>query len=169
MAAVPFRNDGTFLEYFEQFQELSKATSAAAQPNQAAKTEDPPSSSSRNDIPATSSGQQPARYDSDSTDFLPATSFTGAKQGYMFTAGDKGLGYYKDNPLHLKHKAQSKAKPVALRTNNSIVKGLRRRGAAPPESKKRKTESESSYLKEMERYRSMACSADTKHDRPLVK
>jgi hypothetical protein len=29
--------------------------------------------------------------------------------------------------------------------------------------------SKPSYLKEMERYKSMACSADTKHDRPLVK
>jgi len=33
----------------------------------------------------------------DSNDFIPSKTFTTAKPGYVFTVGDKGQGYYKDN------------------------------------------------------------------------
>ena len=30
--------------------------------------------------------------------FVPAATFAGAQQGYYFSMGSKGLGYYKDEP-----------------------------------------------------------------------
>ena len=29
-------------------------------------------------------------------DFIPSSKFTGSKKGYIFTMGEKGLGYYID-------------------------------------------------------------------------
>jgi hypothetical protein len=29
-------------------------------------------------------------------DYIPSNSFTGRKPGYVFTRGEQGLGYYKD-------------------------------------------------------------------------
>ena len=34
--------------------------------------------------------------------FIPAQSFGGAKYGYFFGLGDKGLGYYQEDPLNSK-------------------------------------------------------------------
>lgn len=31
------------------------------------------------------------------TDFMPATRFSGSKPGYVFKTGESGLGYYVDN------------------------------------------------------------------------
>lgn len=58
----------------------------------------------------------------------------------------------------------AKAALCVLQTTNRPL-ALPCRTAAAPED----DSSKPSYLKEMDRYRSMACSADTKHDRPLVK
>lgn len=104
-------------------------------------------------------------------EFIASTSFTGAREDYIFTKGDQGLGFYKDNPLHLR-KAAAKAKPMLLKSS-TLVKGLQRKPAALPDAKKRKTDSASvskpAYLKEMDKYNAMNCSSNTQHDRPLVK
>uniref|UniRef100_A0A383VE08 Uncharacterized protein n=1 Tax=Tetradesmus obliquus TaxID=3088 RepID=A0A383VE08_TETOB len=150
----PFANDGSFLEKFKKMQKAEQPSAASTDASEAAADVPPP--------PATSK-------QADDPDFQPSTSFSGAREGFVFKTGEQGTGYYKDAPLHLQHK--QKSKPVALKSN-SIVKGLQRRTAGLPDAKRQKKEDDSSkpsYLKEMDRYRSMACSADTKHDRPLVK
>ncbi|KAF6258472.1 hypothetical protein COO60DRAFT_1122039 [Scenedesmus sp. NREL 46B-D3] len=150
----PFANDGSFLERFKDMQKGEQPSAASTDASEAAaEAPSPPAAEMKPDNP----------------DFKPSTSFTGAREGLVFKTGENGTGYYKDAPLHLQHK--QKAKPVALKSS-SLVKGLQRRTAAGPDAKRQKKDDDSSkpsYLKEMDRYRSMACSADTKHDRPLVK
>ncbi|GLI67743.1 hypothetical protein VaNZ11_011996 [Volvox africanus] len=112
-------------------------------------------------------------------DFIPSASFKGAREGYVFKKDDAGLGYYKDITLSsgLQTAAEvQKAKPIIVKPNNSLLKSLQKRGPTLPTpsgvSKKTKTDDDKDaprYLKEMERYKKMSCSSDTKHDRPLVK
>lgn len=33
----------------------------------------------------------------DEQDYIPSSSFTGRKSGYVFTRGEQGLGYYRDD------------------------------------------------------------------------
>ncbi|PNW72637.1 hypothetical protein CHLRE_15g636500v5 [Chlamydomonas reinhardtii] len=117
-------------------------------------------------------------------DFIPSESFDGAKPGYVFKLDDCGVGYYRDIPLAERIQAASaeaskaaKSKPVVVKANNSLLKSLQKRGGGPQLSipsgvkkqKKDDDESKPAYLKEMERYKSLSCGSDTKHDRPLVK
>eukprot|EP00882_Tetradesmus_deserticola_P006387 GHRQ01006717.1.p1 GENE.GHRQ01006717.1~~GHRQ01006717.1.p1 ORF type:complete len:152 (+),score=23.93 GHRQ01006717.1:781-1236(+) len=142
-------NDGSFLEIFQGMRKGAQSADASG-----ADVEVPP---------------LPPKSTADVSDFEPSSFFAGAREGLVFKTGEQGTGYYKDAPLHQQHK--QKVKPVALKSN-SIIKGLQRRAATGPDAKRQKKDddsSKSSYLKEMDRYKSMACSADTKHDRPLVK
>jgi hypothetical protein len=120
---------------------------------------------------ASTSGRSAGDSSSSTQDsFIPQPSFTGAREGYVFTTGDKGTGYYKDDPLHLRNKGPAgKPRPAVLKSG-IIIKGLRK-PTNLPDAKKRKTGSESkpTYLKEMDKYHAMNCSSNTQHDRPLVK
>ncbi|KAG2428292.1 hypothetical protein HXX76_010442 [Chlamydomonas incerta] len=113
-------------------------------------------------------------------DFIPSETFDGAKPGYVFKLDDCGVGYYRDIPLAERIKQAEKAvkgKPMIVKPNNSLLKSLQKRGGGPQLSipsgvkkqKKDDDESKPAYLKEMERYKSLSCGSDTKHDRPLVK
>ncbi|GLC36758.1 hypothetical protein PLESTB_000786100 [Pleodorina starrii] len=112
--------------------------------------------------------------------FIASDSFTGARDGYVFKKDECGLGYYRDVPLAERLKAAAeaqKAKHIVVKANNSLLKSLQKRGPPLPvvpsgAAKKSKTDDNKDapkYLKEMERYKQMSCSSDTKHDRPLVK
>mmetsp|Transcript_18039 Transcript_18039/g.32933 ORF Transcript_18039/g.32933 Transcript_18039/m.32933 type:complete len:137 (-) Transcript_18039:125-535(-) len=110
-------------------------------------------------------------------DFIPAKLFTGARKGYYFSLGEKGLGYYIDiamKGITTPDKKQT-SKPLILKANNSLVKGLLKRPAesvsSSSKSKKNKGDEDEKpkYLQELERHRASSCSSDTKHDRPLVK
>lgn len=105
-------------------------------------------------------------------DFDQCSSFKGARPGYVFTKGVKGLGYYKDVPfasLQRPDKQAAASKPLVIKSNKSIVKVP----VVTSEAKRRKLdkadEDKPHYLKEMERYRAQSCGSDTKHERPLVK
>eukprot|EP00775_Hariotina_reticulata_P010644 gene10644-10802_t len=71
-------------------------------------------------------------------DFQASSNFVGPKNGFVYTTGEQGTGYYKDTPLHLR-KPAAKAKPAMLKTNSSIVKNIPRRNVPLPDAKKRKT------------------------------
>eukprot|EP00192_Tetraselmis_astigmatica_P014766 CAMPEP_0117662134 /NCGR_PEP_ID=MMETSP0804-20121206/7897_1 /TAXON_ID=1074897 /ORGANISM="Tetraselmis astigmatica, Strain CCMP880" /LENGTH=169 /DNA_ID=CAMNT_0005469025 /DNA_START=656 /DNA_END=1165 /DNA_ORIENTATION=+ len=150
-AALPFANDGSFMEQFlkMQQQQQEKCSSSTA----------------------------PVR----DSNFIASSSFTGAKEGFVFKSGTKGVGYYKDapKPLDSNQSASAKkqaAKPVILKSK-PIIAVQKRSGSGVDLSanKKKKTEeqeesdSKSFYQKEMERYRSKTCGSDTAHERPLVK
>ncbi|KAG2453235.1 hypothetical protein HYH02_002558 [Chlamydomonas schloesseri] len=121
---------------------------------------------------------------SEQQDFIPSETFDGARPGYVYKLDDCGVGYYRDIPLAERIKQATseaskaaKAKPVVVKANNSLLKSLQKRGGGPQLSipsgakkqKKDDDESKPAYLKEMERYKSLSCGSDTKHDRPLVK
>lgn len=149
-AKLPFANDGSFFEQFKKLQEqqASAPQETAQEPGAGAPAEQattPLNSSAADGVPkapesrpSSSQGEQ-GEPDGGSARFLPSSTFTGARAGYVFKAGDEGVGYYVDEPLHLRPREQAKAKPVVLKTNNPIVKGLAaRKAVAQPDSKKRK-------------------------------
>ncbi|PNH11602.1 hypothetical protein TSOC_001560 [Tetrabaena socialis] len=114
-------------------------------------------------------------------EFIASPKFSGAKAGYVFKSDALGVGYYVDVPFAEKARAAaeaSKAKPTVIKSSSTMLKSLQKRGPVVIPSnapKKAKTDDKKdgkavpAYLREMERYKSLSCSADTKHDRPLVK
>lgn len=48
--------------------------------------------------------------------FIEASTFEGLKEGFVYTNGDKGLGYYKNVPLEVKHTEENKT------SNSNTVK-----------------------------------------------
>mmetsp|Transcript_34943 Transcript_34943/g.99072 ORF Transcript_34943/g.99072 Transcript_34943/m.99072 type:complete len:313 (+) Transcript_34943:42-980(+) len=95
-AALPFANDGSFMEQFlkMQQQQQEKCSSSTA----------------------------PVR----DSNFIASSSFTGAKEGFVFKSGTKGVGYYKDapKPLDSNQSASAKkqaAKPVILKSKPIIA------------------------------------------------
>lgn len=172
LSKLPFANDGSF---FEQY--LKRSQEAPPEVN------DPymrPAEHYAADAEADTLGStgkatcEPAQHGI-SASFIGSRSFLGAKHGYVFKTGANGVGYYVDVPLaqqQVEAQRNSLAKPVVLKAKKSIVQ-VQRTTLTQADNKKRKLESteddKPKYLKEMERYRSLSCSSDTKHDRPLVK
>lgn len=143
-AQLPFANDGSFFEKFSQLQQekpkdhppLSAAESSGlAEQNPVALALDEEAGST---LPSCEHTPQAGAADSPSATFIPSSSFSGGRQGYVFKIDAQGLGYYLDAPPHLRPKQQlDKSKPVLLKTNNPISK-LQARKPMLPADRKRK-------------------------------
>lgn len=113
--ALPFANDGSFMEQFLKMQSEQKASKSDKSSDRA--TED--------------------------DDFIASASFAGAKAGFIFKADKKGLGYYRDAPLgQSKSGATAKPnKPVILKSKPIInVQKRSSSGGELSASKKKKPE-----------------------------
>ncbi len=116
---MAFTNDGSFMEQYlakmkeqEAVVETSKGTAQQEeQVTQQIQQEAPP--------PPTPSAPSPDIH----TDFMPSSSFAGARPGFVFKMDTLGLGYYKDVPLHLQKQLAdaAKAKPPAVIKSRSIA------------------------------------------------
>eukprot|EP00873_Tetraselmis_striata_P046072 jgi/Tetstr1/466336/TSEL_010866.t1 len=165
-AALPFANDGSFMEQFLKMQ--------AAQAQQ----EDKRQGAAHSD---TLAGPAPQGEQDTALPFIPSRTFSAPKPGYVFKTGSQGTGYYKDEvptagaetvaepPIAA---AKVPGKAVILKSKPIINVQRRPSSSAEPAAKKKKSDEDDSkphYLKEMDRYRSTKCGSDTNHERPLVK
>jgi len=118
---LPFANDGSFMEQFLKMQQQSQL--------------------SQGELKSTGSSASTSGGD---TDFVPSSTFSGAKEGFVFKTDKKGTGYYRDTPVKVPEKPPSPpkdpAKPVILKTKPIInVKKRNPTVPEPAEPKRKKT------------------------------
>eukprot|EP00803_Ostreobium_quekettii_P008701 evm.model.scf_1651.1 EVM.evm.TU.scf_1651.1 scf_1651:3498-4529(-) len=122
-------------------------------------------------------------------DFVPSEAFKGGREGFVFKAGDRGLGYYADgpgrpvergeeggrDPCGPPGKPQGSAHGMVLKANKPLVKVRARhvdvagRRGKKPRKEVEKPAVKSLYDRELERYDAMSCSDSRQSSRPLVK